>query len=97
MKTATLRGADPEHPASGSVTIDSRHVTLENVSITEAPDARVILTRNHDEPSGIRLGPLQSFSGTHRYELPADTQLDDYDSITIWCDKFSVPIGLARF
>jgi hypothetical protein len=97
MRTTELKGADPEHPASGTVKLDGRQITLENVSITEAPDGRVILTNKHDEPSGIRIGPLQGFTGTHSYEIPVDTNPDDFDSVTIWCDKFKVPIGLATF
>ena len=97
MRTSTLKGADQEHPASGTVKLEGRQITLENVSITEAPDGRVILTKNHDESSGVRVGPLQGFTGTHSYEIPVEINPDDYDSVTIWCDKFSVPIGLASF
>lgn len=97
MRATELKGADPEHPASGTIRLDGRQITLENVSITEAPDGRILLTNQHDEPSGARIGPLQGFTGTHRYEIPVGTNPDDFDSITIWCDKFKVPIGLATF
>lgn len=97
MRTTELKGADPEHPASGTIKLDGRQVTLENVSITEAPDGRVLLTNKHDEPSGVRIGPLQGFTGTHSYAIPADINPEDFDSVTIWCDKFNVPIGLATF
>jgi hypothetical protein len=97
MKTTELKGADPEHPASGTIKLDGRQITLENVSITEAPDGRALLTNKHDEPSGVRIGPLQGFTGTHSYEIPSDINQEDFDSVTIWCDKFNVPIGLATF
>ena len=97
MRTTQLIGADPEHPASGTVIVDGHKITLDDVSITEAPDGRVILTKEHDEPSGVRVGSLQGFTGTHSYEIPEDVNPADYDSVTIWCDKFSVPIGLAKF
>lgn len=97
MRKTELTGADPEHPASGTVIVDGHKLTLENVFITEAPDGRVILTNGHDEPSGARIGPLQGFTGTHSYEIPQGVNPGDYDSVTIWCDKFSVPIGLAKF
>ena len=97
MRKTELTGADPEHPATGSVIVDGHKITLEGVTITEAPDGRVILTKNYDEPSGVRVGALQGFTGTHSYEIPEDVNPDDFDSVTIWCDKFSVPIGLAKF
>ena len=97
MRTTKLNGADDAHPASGTVIIDDHTITLKDVEISEAPDGRLILTNDHDEPSGVRVGPLQSFTGTHSYEIPADVNPDDYNSVTVWCDKFSVPIGLAKF
>ena len=97
MRTTELTGADAEHPASGTIKLDGRQITLENVSITEAPDGRALLTNKHDEPSGVRIGPLQGFTGTHSYEIPSDINQEDFDSVTIWCDKFNVPIGLATF
>ena len=97
MRKTSLTGADQEHPASGTIILDGHKITLENVNITEAPDGRVILTKNHDESTGVRVGPLQGFTGTHEYEIPADTDPSEFDSVTIWCDKFSVPIGLATF
>ena len=97
MRTAALSGTDAEHPASGNVVIEGNKIKLQNVNITEAPDARVILTQNFDEPSSVRIAPLQSFTGSHEYDIPDGVNADEYDSVVIWCDQFSVPIGQAKF
>ena len=96
MRTGELTGTDAEHPASGTVALESNKITLREVNITEAPDGRVVLAKNFDEPTGVRCGSLKSFTGTHDYEIPEGTATDEYDSVLIWCDKFSVPIGKAQ-
>ncbi len=93
MKSGNLTGTDAEHPASGTVNIEGNTVLLENVEITEAPDARVILAKDFDEATGVRLGKLQGFTGSHQYSIPQGTNPDDYNTVLIWCDQFNVPIG----
>ena len=93
MKSGNLTGTDAEHPASGAVNIEGNTVLLENVEITEAPDARVILAKDFDEATGVRLGKLQGFTGSHKYPIPPGKNPDDYNSVLIWCDQFNVPIG----
>ncbi len=97
MKQAQLKGADAEHPASGTIVIEDGVIKLQDVNITDAPDGRVILTKDHDEASGVRIGPLQSFTGSHEYAIPDGVDVDEYNAVTIWCDQFSVQIGLANF
>ena len=97
MKTGSLSGTDAEHPASGTVKIEGSAVLLENVNITEAPDGRVILTKDLDQTSGVSLGKLQGFTGSHGYTIPDGTQTSDFDSLIIWCDQFKVPIGKVEF
>jgi hypothetical protein len=96
MRTAELKGADAEHPASGKIVVDGNTIKLEDVSITEAPDGRVILARNYDEAQSVPCGNLQAFTGSHEYTIPAGTDVNAYDTVVLWCDQFSVPIGLAK-
>jgi hypothetical protein len=93
MKSGNLTGTDAEHPASGVVKIEGNTVFLENVNITEAPDGRVILTKGLDEATGVSLGKLQGFTGSHQYSIPEGTEPSDFNSVLIWCDQFKVPIG----
>ena len=97
IKLANLIGGDDEHPASGTIKIEGDVVKLVEVQISEAPDARVLLAKEFDEPSGVRLGPLQGFTGSHEYSIPAEVDAQDYNTVLIWCDQFNVPIGKAQF
>lgn len=93
MKSGNLIGGDAEHPASGTVKVDTGTVLLEDVKITEAPDGRVILAKDFDEPTGVRLGKLQGFTGSHQYPVPEGINVEEYNTVLIWCDQFNVPIG----
>ena len=42
------------------------------------------------------MGPLTSNTGASTYEVPAGINVDDYNEVWIWCDKFSVPLGVAK-
>ena len=96
MKFDNLAGTDAEHPASGTVQAEGSTVFLKDVNITAAPDGRVILAKDFDEASGVSLGKLQGFTGSHQYAVPEGTDLKDYNTVLIWCDQFKVPIGKAE-
>lgn len=67
----------------------------------QGPDVQVVLHRsqpvpvNLEEENYITLAPLQSFSGTQRYALPADLDLSEYEAVAIWCREFNVTFGYA--
>jgi hypothetical protein len=95
MNSGNLSGTDAEHPASGTIKIEGNNVLLENVNITEAPDGRVILTKDLNESTGVSLGNLKGFTGSHQYPIPEGAEISDFNSVVIWCDQFKVPIGKA--
>ena len=96
MRTGELKGSDAEHPASGKIVVDGSIIKLEEVNITEAPDGRVILAKNFDEAQSVPCGNLKGFTGSHTYTIPEGTNAEDFDTVVLWCDQFSVPIGLAK-
>jgi hypothetical protein len=97
IKSGKLVGGDDAHPASGLVEIEENVVRLIEVQISEAPDGRVILSKDFDKTTGIELGDLQGFSGSHDYPIPEGTDTNGYNTVLIWCDQFNVPIGKATF
>ena len=94
-KIGEFQGTDEAHPASGNVSLTEGALKLDGIAISEAPDARVILTTDFDEATGTRVGPLKNFTGTDEYSIPAGTDLGKIDSVIVWCDEFSVPIAKA--
>ncbi|MDZ3836014.1 MAG: anti-phage-associated DUF1156 domain-containing protein [Rhodospirillales bacterium] len=45
--------------------------------------------------AALKLAPLKSFSGGQNYLLPADVRVEDFHTVTVWCESFGVYIGSA--
>jgi len=90
------------HQAIGKVQITqnpsgSPTLILMDITVDRVPDGRVYLAQKGDHTKGVELGKLKQFSGTVSFSIPASVNLEEYDSIVIWCKKFSVGIGHAFF
>ncbi|MEO1211219.1 MAG: DM13 domain-containing protein, partial [Cyanobacteria bacterium J06638_20] len=48
-----------------------------------------------DEEDYVVLEPLQGVAGTQQYMIPADINLEDYQSAAIWCREFNATFGSA--
>lgn len=101
IRTGMLVGAG-SHQAAGtaSVTKDqSGHKTLNlrEIRVDQVPDGRVYLAKNGDYRTGLELGKLTQFSGTVDFPIPGTVNLEEYDSVVIWCKKFNVEIVRASF
>ena len=51
--------------------------------------------RVFDDGRYVDLGELRGNKGNLVYELPRDVDLADYQSVSIWCERFSVSFGAA--
>ncbi len=43
----------------------------------------------------LKLAPLKAFSGGQNYPLPPDVRIEDFHTVTVWCESFGVYIGSA--
>ena len=100
-----------EHDTTGSVKIlkysdGSRILRIENLKTSNGPKLEVWLTdapviegldgwRVFDDGKFINLGALKGNIGSQNYSIPSETILEDYSSISIWCERFSVSFGAA--
>jgi hypothetical protein len=97
-----------EHPGSGTATIyelpdGSRTLRLENFATDNGPDLYVYLSAapdSNDEQTVLNneyvsLGQLKGNQGNQNYELPADLDVAAYNSVTVWCQQFSVNFTTA--
>lgn len=101
-----------EHDTSGSARIvrladGTRRLEIVNLDTSDGPDLRVWLTdqpvkegtagwRVFDDGRYIELGKLKGNKGNQVYEIPADVDLGQYRSVSIWCKRFSVSFGAAE-
>ncbi len=90
------------HPTSGNALVlgdgtGQRFVRFEEFETDNGPDLNVYLVNS--SASGIEdfvdLGDLKGNIGDQNYQIPADTDLDVYDTVLIWCVRFSSPFGEA--
>jgi hypothetical protein len=80
-----------------------RTLRLTEFETSNGPDVHVYLTaaevaKGSDaiKAAGfIDLGSIKGNKGDQNYDIPADTDLNKYKNVTIWCARFSVNFGEA--
>lgn len=101
-----------EHSTTGLVKIlqyvdGTRILRIEDLNTSNGPKLEVWLTdapviegldgwRVFDDGKYINLGALKGNIGSQNYVIPSNLNLDDYSSISIWCERFSVSFGAAE-
>ena len=100
-----------EHNTTGTVQVlrlpdGSRVLRLENLDTSNGPVLKVWLTdapvipgqagwHVFDDGSYVDLGDLKGNKGSSNYAIPADVDLGQYSSVSIWCERFAVSFGAA--
>jgi hypothetical protein len=81
---------------------DQRFLRFESFSTDNGPDLRVYLTASDaNGDSGafdddfIDLGVLKGNIGDQNYEIPPEVDLSIYDTVVVWCVRFSTPFTAA--
>jgi hypothetical protein len=101
-----------EHDTEGAVAVlrlpdGSRILRLENLATSDGPDLKVWLSDAQtvpgrkgwhvfDDGKYHNLGNLKGNHGNQNYVIPSGVKLDDFRSVTIWCDRFNVSFGAAE-
>lgn len=68
---------------------------LDDFNFDGAPDPKVALGHDGFDSSTL-LGKLKSNSGKQSYEVPAGIDASKMNEVWIWCEKFNVPLGVAK-
>ena len=91
-----------DHPTSGNASVlgngtGQRFLRFEAFETDNGPDLNVFLVNSAagGVNDSVDLGNLQGNIGDQNYEIPTDTDLDIYDTVLIWCVRFSSPFGEA--
>jgi len=109
LYTGRLQGE--AHRTSGRATIykvanGTQYLRLTDFSTSNGPDVRVLLGRSNDENlkqemvkgqlNSIELGSLKGNQGDQNYGLPASANLQTYDAVVIYCQRFHAVFGVAK-
>ncbi|MEM7172744.1 MAG: DM13 domain-containing protein [Pseudomonadota bacterium] len=89
-----------DHITTGGVTIietDSGVVVVlgSDFSLDGAPDPKVGFGNDGQYVEATKLGHLRNDKGLQVYAVPAGLDASKYNEVYIWCEKFSVPLGVA--
>jgi len=99
------------HPTSGRASIyqtsdGKRDLRLTDFLTSNGPDVHVLLAPSADqklrqdlvkgELKSVELGPLKANQGDQNYALPDSTDLNQYDAVVIYCERFHVVFGVAK-
>jgi electron transfer DM13 len=109
LYTAKLEGR--VHQTSGRATIyksadGKEYLRFSDFATSNEPDVHVLLARAEDKAlesevvegglDGVELGALKGNQGDQNYDLPAATDLNKYQAVVIYCERFHAIFGVAR-
>ncbi|MEM9201765.1 MAG: DM13 domain-containing protein [Actinomycetota bacterium] len=72
---------------------EQRFLRFENFDSSNGPDLKVYLRAENGD--FVSLGELTGNIGDQNYEIPVDVDLDVFNTVEIWCERFSVGFGEA--
>jgi len=99
------------HQTSGRATIykladGKQFLRLSDFTTSNGPDVHVLLVRPDEkalgqeivkgELDGVELGALKGNQGDQNYDLPATLDLNQYQAVTIYCERFHAIFGVAK-
>ena len=100
--TRDLRGSDFVHWGEGTVSVSATDVTHQG-KLAPGPDYKLYLTQglvdhedSFDRAKAIQIGDIKTFSG-FIVPVPEGVNVEDYDSILVWCEAFGEFITAASY
>jgi hypothetical protein len=100
-----------EHPTNGRATIykdgsGKAYLRLTDFATSNGPDVHVVLARA-EEPTlskilvpgdldYVELGSLKGNEGDQDYDVPASTDLEKYQAVAIYCERFHAIFGVTK-
>jgi len=100
VASGTFAGASG-HKTSGGVSVvrtdaGTTVVLEQDFSLDSAPDPKVGFGRDGVYDTKAQLAPLGANTGQQSYPIPASVDPEKYNEVYIWCEKYAVPLGVAK-
>ena len=101
LAQGTFTGFDRVHNGTGTVSIyemDSKKFVRfeEGFNVNNGPDLYVGFGKSGTYIKGSEISKLKGTVGSQNYELPEDFNLEQFDSVYVWCKAFSTPFIKAE-
>ena len=109
LYTGRLQGA--AHQTSGRATVykaadGTEYLRLSDFSTSNGPDVHVVLSQSEDANlkqeivkgrlDTVELGALKGNQGDQNYDVPTSVDLQRYDAVVIYCERFHAMFGVAK-
>jgi len=99
IATGTFSGLS-DHITTGNVTLEKTSTGYQLVfaasfNLDGAPDPVVGFGNNGKYSKASKIAPLSNKTGAQTYQLPADFNPAQFSEVYVYCEKFSVPLGVA--
>lgn len=90
-----------DHITEGQVTLEKtaagyQLVFAADFDLDGAPDPVVALGNSETFVAANKIGKLKNKSGRQVYQLPAGFTPEQFSEVYVWCEKFSLPLGVAK-
>ena len=90
-----------DHVTTGVVTLEKTAAGYQlnfasDFSLDGAPDPIVAVGNAETYLPANKIGALKNKSGHQLYQLPASFTPGQFSEVYIWCEQFSVPLGIAQ-
>ena len=73
-----------------------QYLRLSDFAGSNGEDVHVALARSANQNDRVDLGPLKSNQGDQNYDLPAAADLNKYDAVVIYSERFPKVSGRAK-
>lgn len=98
------------HQTSGRASIygtadHGKYLRLTGFTTSNGPDVHVLLAQSDDQNlkkdvvtgnlEGVELGQLKANQGDQNYDLPTSIDLQKYNAVVIYCERFHAVFGVA--
>ena len=102
--TRALRGSDALHWGEGQVSVSAKTIAHRG-ELAPGPDYKLYLTKgfveHEDEFSPVKakaalVGSIKSYDG-FLIDVPEGVDVEDYDTIVVWCETFGEFITSAQY
>jgi hypothetical protein len=100
-----------EHPTSGRATIykdgsGKQYLRLTDFATSNGPDVHVVLVKAEEPAMSniivpgnlqfVELGSLKGNLGDQNYDVPASADLERYQAVAIYCERFHAIFGVTK-
>lgn len=99
VSSGTFRGAN-KHITSGGITVvktaaGTLIILDRDFSLDGAPDPKLGFGKDGKYDSAAKVAHLSKKNGLQVYKVPAGIDASKYNELYVWCEKFSVSLGVA--